>query len=79
MFKPGDTRQSHYVKTAHGAKHDADIKRLESCHKANMDMGATSEPEHQSHNPNQDNYEHAHTPVVSPTIGAGASKGLKGL
>lgn len=78
MFPSGSIRMSHYVKHPQGAKHDADIKRLEGAHKQHMDMGPNSEPEHQSHNPNQDNYEHKYGPVVSPTVGS-ESPALEGI
>jgi len=77
-FPSGSIRSSHYIKHSQGSKHDSDIARLESAHKSNMDMGATSEPDQQSHAPNQDNYEHSHGPVVSPTVGS-ESDGLAGL
>ena len=77
-FEPGSVRMSHYVKHPQGAKHDADIARLEGAHKANMDLGETTEPNVQSHNPNQDNYLHKHGTEVSPTVGA-ESDGLAGL
>lgn len=78
MFKPGSIRSSHYVKHSQGNVHDADIKRLEGAHKANMDLGKTTEPMHQSHDPNQDNYEENHGPVVSPTVGS-ESPALMGI
>jgi hypothetical protein len=70
MFPNGSIRSSHYVKHPQGSKHDSDIKRLEGAHKQHLDLGMNTEPEHQSHNPNQDNYEHNHGPIVSPTIGS---------
>lgn len=78
MFKPGSIRNSHYTPTPQGRAHDADIKRLESGHRANMDLGKTTEPAHQSHDPNQDNYETNHGPVVSPTVGS-ESPALSGI
>lgn len=77
-FKPGSIRQSHYVKHPQGNMHDADIKRLEAGHRANLDLGSTTEPNVQSHNPDQDNYEHAHSSVVSPTVGS-ESPALAGI
>jgi len=70
MFPSDSIRSSHYVKHSQGSKHDSDIKRLEAGHKQHMDLGMNTEPEHQSHNPNQSNYEHNHGPVVSPTVGS---------
>jgi hypothetical protein len=78
MFKPGSIRNSHYTQTPHGRIHDADIKRLEGGHKQHMDLGKTTEPDVQSHNPDQDNYEHVHTAVVSPTVGS-ESPALMGI
>jgi hypothetical protein len=36
-------------------------------------------PDQFSHDPDQDNYEHAHTDNVSPTIGSKRSPALKGI
>jgi hypothetical protein len=78
MFPSESIRSSHYVKHAQGSKHDGDIKRLEGAHKHHMDLGMNTEPDVQSHNPNQSNYEHEHTPVVSPTVGE-ESPALEGV
>ncbi len=78
MFKPGETRSSHYTPTPQGRIHDADIRRLEGAHKQHMDLGKNTEPEHQSHDPNQDNYETNHGPEVSPTVGS-ESPALAGI
>ena len=77
-FPNESIRSSHYVKHSLGSKHDGDIKRLESAHKSNMDLGMNTEPDVQSHNPNQSNYEHGHRTVVSPTVGS-ESPALKGV
>ena len=50
-------RQSHYAKTPQGAKHDADIARLNSAHKKHLDLGANTKPDQDSYDPNQANYE----------------------
>jgi hypothetical protein len=78
-FPNGSIRSSHYVKTPQGSKHDADIVKLERAHKAHHDLGMNTEPDQHSHNPNQENYEHDHPSIVSPTIGAGGSSPLEGL
>jgi hypothetical protein len=68
-------RQSHYAKTPQGAKHDADIVRLEAGHKKHLDLGPNTKPDQDSHNPNQENYEGN---VTEPTnFGGKAPKGDK--
>jgi hypothetical protein len=56
-FGHGMTRSSHYVNSPQGARHDADIARLESGHRANLDLGKTTEPDQDSHDPGQPNYD----------------------
>lgn len=59
MFPIGSRRSDHYVDSPQGKKHDADMTRLESGHKANLDLGHTTQPDQDSHDPHQPNFEHA--------------------
>jgi hypothetical protein len=78
-FPESSVRSSHYVDHAQGRKHDAGIANLERAHKRHHDLGMNTEPDQQSHNPDQENFEHSHPDQVSPTIPDGGSSPLKGL
>lgn len=67
MFKAHETRSSHYVETEQGRKHDADISKLETGHKRNMDLGKNTVPDQDSHNPDQSNYEGTRGDWKTPT------------